>query len=367
LGVEIDRPTQTTELDWTHEDRLGSIVAITDANGNLKEAMGFDAWGSRRQPGGIVGVTPSTTQVTETTDDKGFTGQEMLDPLELVHLNGRVYDPLVGKFVSSDPHITDPLNGQNYNRYSYVLNNPTNFTDPTGFDEVLQVEMTGTPIVNPYTVCTGNGCAAFMQAAAQQAERRMAAAAAQRTGVQLLWRAAGLPETPWGAFIQLAIPNSLDGEVDLPVVMKDDIDFGIAKDDGNDEASALSSDKKSQASPGGQNNDDDDKKKAEKKSDQENKATKNRVKPRKSTLKKVTDKQPRNENGEMIDPNTGEPLKEGEIDLGHKPGQEWRVRKAMHETAGSTREEVIEQENDSDLYQWEDRASNRSHRYEQSN
>ena len=96
--------------------------------------MGFDAWGSRRLPGGITAVTPTSTQVTESTDDKGFTGQEMLDPLELVHLNGRVYDPMVGKFVSGDPHVTDPLNGQNYNRYSYVLNNPTNDTDPTGFD-----------------------------------------------------------------------------------------------------------------------------------------------------------------------------------------------------------------------------------------
>jgi len=49
----------------------------------------------------------------------------MLDPLELVHLNGRVYDPLVGKFLSGDPYVKDTFNGQNYNRYSYVLNNPT--------------------------------------------------------------------------------------------------------------------------------------------------------------------------------------------------------------------------------------------------
>jgi RHS repeat-associated protein len=51
----------------------------------------------------------------------------------LVHLNGRVYDPLIGKFLSGDPFIAEPTNGQNYNRYSYVLNNPTNSTDPTGF------------------------------------------------------------------------------------------------------------------------------------------------------------------------------------------------------------------------------------------
>ena len=49
------------------------------------------------------------------------------------HLNGRVYDPLISKFLSGDPFVSEPTNGQNYNRYSYVLNNPMNMTDPTGF------------------------------------------------------------------------------------------------------------------------------------------------------------------------------------------------------------------------------------------
>jgi RHS repeat-associated protein len=57
----------------------------------------------------------------------------MLDQLDLVHMNGRVYDPLLGKFVSADPILQDPMNGQSYNRFAYVLNNPTNLTDPTGF------------------------------------------------------------------------------------------------------------------------------------------------------------------------------------------------------------------------------------------
>ncbi|CAM4407328.1 GH-E family nuclease [Alteromonas australica] len=67
----------------------------------------------------------------------------------------------------------------------------------------------------------------------------------------------------------------------------------------------------------------------------------------------------------MVDPNTGEPLVDGEIDVGHKPGQEWRKRKKMHEEQGSTRPEVIEAENDPDLYQLEDRSSNRSHKHEE--
>ncbi|MFN7816106.1 MAG: RHS repeat-associated core domain-containing protein, partial [Burkholderiales bacterium] len=53
--------------------------------------------------------------------------------LDLVHMNGRIYDPLIGRFLSADPILQDPMNGQSYNRYSYVMNNPTNLTDPTGF------------------------------------------------------------------------------------------------------------------------------------------------------------------------------------------------------------------------------------------
>ncbi|MGN7785003.1 DUF6443 domain-containing protein [Niabella sp. 22666] len=91
--------------------------------------------------------------------------------------------------------------------------------------------------------------------------------------------------------------------------------------------------------------------------------TLNRVKPRKGTVDKVTENQQRTEDGKMIDPNTGEPLGK-EVDLGHKPGNEWWRRKKMHKEKGSTRKDVIEAENDPNLYQWENRSSNRSHKYE---
>jgi uncharacterized protein YcfJ len=48
-------------------------------------------------------------------------------------LNGRVYDPLVGRMMSADPFVPDPLNAQAWNRYSYVINNPLAFTDPNGY------------------------------------------------------------------------------------------------------------------------------------------------------------------------------------------------------------------------------------------
>jgi RHS repeat-associated protein len=133
LGLEIDVAGATQQL-WMHRDRLGSVVAVSDINGAVQVQSGFDTWGLRRNLNGSAAATP----IVETMDNKGFTGQEMLDQLALVHLNGRIYDPFVARFISADPHVTDLTNGQNYNRYSYVLNNPTNLTDPTGFDEAQE-------------------------------------------------------------------------------------------------------------------------------------------------------------------------------------------------------------------------------------
>ena len=48
-------------------------------------------------------------------------------------MNGRVYDPATAMFFSPDPFVQSPGNWSNYNRYSYVSNNPTKFTDPSGY------------------------------------------------------------------------------------------------------------------------------------------------------------------------------------------------------------------------------------------
>jgi RHS repeat-associated protein len=129
LGVEIDKSPGSTELHWTHLDRLGSVVAISNAAGVVKEQLAYDSWGKRRKATGD-GIPDCLDCVT---DNRGFTGHEMLDKLDLVHMNGRIYDPLLARFISADPLIQDPTHSQSYNRYTYVWNNPTNLTDPTGF------------------------------------------------------------------------------------------------------------------------------------------------------------------------------------------------------------------------------------------
>ena len=72
-------------------------------------------------------------QLTSATTLRGYTGHEMLDSVSLIHMNGRVYDPDLGRFLSADPVIQFPGYSQSYNRYSYVLNNPLSYTDPSGF------------------------------------------------------------------------------------------------------------------------------------------------------------------------------------------------------------------------------------------
>jgi RHS repeat-associated protein len=64
---------------------------------------------------------------------RGYTEHSMLDNIGLIHMNGRVFDPLIGRFTSPDPIVSCLLTTQAWNRYSYVKNRPMMFTDPSGF------------------------------------------------------------------------------------------------------------------------------------------------------------------------------------------------------------------------------------------
>ncbi|MDX3775749.1 RHS repeat-associated core domain-containing protein [Chromatiaceae bacterium AAb-1] len=64
---------------------------------------------------------------------KGYTGHNMVNDFEVIHMGGRTYNPILGRFMQADPFIQAPDNLQNYNRYSYVFNNPMTYTDPSGY------------------------------------------------------------------------------------------------------------------------------------------------------------------------------------------------------------------------------------------
>lgn len=118
------------ETRYLHRDHLGSVAAVTDEVGAVVEHLSFDTWGQRRS---AVGWTDGIPSPLPDETRRGYTGHEMLDEVGLVHMNGRVYDPVVGRFLSADPFVQFPENSQSLNRYSYAANNPLSFTDPSGY------------------------------------------------------------------------------------------------------------------------------------------------------------------------------------------------------------------------------------------
>lgn len=114
---------------YFHHDHLGSISAISDETGAVVERLAFDPWGKRRQANGN---SDPLDQLIGQNTSRGFTMHEHLDEVGTIHMNGRVYDPLIGRFLSADPYVQGQLNLQSYNRYSYVLNNPLAYSDPSG-------------------------------------------------------------------------------------------------------------------------------------------------------------------------------------------------------------------------------------------
>ena len=164
--IYINGEYQQERTSYLLSDHLGSIDLITDVNGSIIEHQSFirdscrspvgltphavlfkncilhfcDAWGMRRNAldaamlvaqnqGNFDFATDFSSAITK----RGFTGHEMLDAVGIIHMNGRIYDPKLARFLQADPHIQAPYNTQSLNRYSYVLNNPLNATDPSGY------------------------------------------------------------------------------------------------------------------------------------------------------------------------------------------------------------------------------------------
>ncbi|MBA6302857.1 RHS repeat-associated core domain-containing protein [Colwellia sp. MB02u-14] len=138
-AIELRRSNGTREISYLHKDHLGSIDTISDANGDIKQKLYFDAWGKKQviNTGNYVANLGSFNTITLTQlldiTPRGFTGHESVDHADIIHMNGRIYDPTLGRFLQADPLIQAPDNSQSYNRYSYVFNNPLKYTDPSGY------------------------------------------------------------------------------------------------------------------------------------------------------------------------------------------------------------------------------------------
>lgn len=120
---------------YFHTDGLGSITVVSDEAGRVLKRYAYDAWG--KQSTLYTNTSSGLTNQAPTT--RGFTDHEMLSDFGLIHMNGRVYDQTLGRFISADPNVDGVSDAQGFNRYSYVGNNPLGATDPTGFFSLKDV------------------------------------------------------------------------------------------------------------------------------------------------------------------------------------------------------------------------------------
>ena len=124
------------EIEYRHFDHLGSSASITDSAGSELVSLAHDPHGERRKPDWTRRLNPSEIAALAADygdrTSRGFTGHEHLDRTGLVHMNGRLYDPLLGRFLSPDLIVANPADGQQWNLYSYAMNSPLSYVDPSG-------------------------------------------------------------------------------------------------------------------------------------------------------------------------------------------------------------------------------------------
>lgn len=122
------------ELRYFHIDRQGSVIATTDAAGAVKERMSYDAFGARRQLSWKASTSTFWGLDLALLGDTraAYTGHDYDDESFLIDMGARRYMPWLNRFMTPDSVVQDASNGLSWNRYTYVLNNPLRYRDPSG-------------------------------------------------------------------------------------------------------------------------------------------------------------------------------------------------------------------------------------------
>ncbi|MDW6002749.1 RHS repeat-associated core domain-containing protein [Vibrio mangrovi] len=129
---DADDKLKDKQVRYLHYDALESVDMITDGYGVIVERRSYDTWGKQRKVSWREDGPLDVVQAAIT--NRGYTGHEEITEVGLIHMNGRVYDQELGRFISPDPEIQAPFVTNSFNRYSYVWNNPLKYVDPTGFE-----------------------------------------------------------------------------------------------------------------------------------------------------------------------------------------------------------------------------------------
>ena len=133
---------QAITTHYLFHDHQGSVVAITDAAGVKQKDLDYAAFGTRRDP-----ANPSGSGTGSPVTTRGYTGHEHVDAGGLIHMNARLFDPVLGRFLQPDPMVQDTSGANGWNAYSYVLNNPLRYTDPTGMLGVEERRWAATALI----------------------------------------------------------------------------------------------------------------------------------------------------------------------------------------------------------------------------
>jgi RHS repeat-associated protein len=143
IAVLSYTPQRSHLLQFTLRDRLGSATTLANQSGVVVSRRYFDPFGRTAEAGGShrTDILNKNTLLSKLQDlditnrnRRGFTDHEHLNEQQLIHMNGRVYDYNLGRFMSVDPLIQAPTSTQSVNPYSYIMNNPLAGTDPTGYE-----------------------------------------------------------------------------------------------------------------------------------------------------------------------------------------------------------------------------------------
>jgi RHS repeat-associated protein len=122
----------TTTWYYLLRDHLGSITRVINAATKVVAAeYSYDAWGRMRNPATWVPFAPGAEPALIIAG-RGYTGHEHLPWFKLINMNGRLYEPLSGLFLSPDNYVQAPGYTQSFNRYGLCFNNPLKYTDPSG-------------------------------------------------------------------------------------------------------------------------------------------------------------------------------------------------------------------------------------------
>ncbi|WP_437589252.1 RHS repeat-associated core domain-containing protein [Sorangium sp. So ce1000] len=131
VAQHLVHPDGSSQDRFVQKDALGSVGVVLRPDGSVLSRNFHEPFGGRiDENGGPLAGLPLGISDVRT----GFTGHEHDDELGWIDMQGRVYDPSLRRFLTSDPVIPSPLTVQGYNPYAYVLNDPLNLRDPTGFE-----------------------------------------------------------------------------------------------------------------------------------------------------------------------------------------------------------------------------------------